>query len=326
MPKRKTKDLTQRLETVIKNLIPQRGQNADELGPMMRAIKAVHSVTDHTSTSPEDLERQRAGQELFGRLVTPSLGIRNDGLTVGIIPAEWVSLEHGHDRRHAVLYCHGGGYTCGQLGYARILASKLALCTGFDVLSFEYRLAPENPYPAALEDALAMWDYMMYMGYGARDVIVAGDSAGGNLALELCLKLKAQGRAQPRGLLLFSPWTDMTASGKSYRTRRDLDPMLTQEYVEAVRAAYAGPDADWADPCYSPLFADLRGLPPALIQVGTNEILFSDSERLAEALRKAEGYAKLEVYEECWHVFQQMPIHRAETAMESAGRFVQRLI
>ena len=88
MPKRKTKDLTQRLETVIKNLIPQRGQNADELGPMMRAIKAVHSVTDHTSTSPEDLERQRAGQELFGRLVTPSLGIRNDGLTVGTIPAE----------------------------------------------------------------------------------------------------------------------------------------------------------------------------------------------------------------------------------------------
>ena len=273
MAKRNAKDLTQRLETVIKNLIPQRGQNADELGPMMRAIKAVHSVTGSTSTLPEDLERQRAAQELFGRLVTPAFGIRSDGLTVGGIPAEWVSLEHGHDRRHAVLYCHGGGYTCGQLGYARILASKLAFCTGFDVLSFEYRLAPEHRYPAALEDALALWDYLMYMGYGARDVVVAGDSAGGNLALELCLKLKAQGRAQPRGLLLFSPWTDMTASGKSYRACRDLDPMLTREYVEAVREAYTGPDADWAEPCYSPLFADLRGLPPALIQVGPNELL-----------------------------------------------------
>ena len=247
MAKRNAKDLTQRLETVIKNLIPQRGQNADELGPMMRAIKAVHSVTGSTSTLPEDLERQRAAQELFGRLVTPAFGIRSDGLTVGGIPAEWVSLEHGHDRRHAVLYCHGGGYTCGQLGYARILASKLAFCTGFDVLSFEYRLAPEHRYPAALEDALALWDYLMYMGYGARDVVVAGDSAGGNLALELCLKLKAQGRAQPRGLLLFSPWTDMTASGKSYRACRDLDPMLTREYVEAVREAYTGPDADWAE-------------------------------------------------------------------------------
>ena len=325
-PKAHDKKLTKRLETVIKTLIPQRGQDADQLGPMMRAIKAVHSVTDPTSMLPEDLDRQRAAQELFGRLVTPSLGIRNDALAVNDIPAEWVSLEHGHDRRHAVLYCHGGGYTCGQLGYARILASKLALCTGFDVLSFEYRLAPEHRYPVALQDALAMWDYLMYMGYGARDVIVAGDSAGGNLALELCLKLKAQGRAQPRGLLLFSPWTDMTASGKSYRSCRALDPMLTMEYIEAVRMAYTGPGADWADPCYSPLFADLRGLPPTLVQVGTNEILRADSERLAEALQKAGGYARLEVYEECWHVFQQMPIRRAEEAMEAAGRFVQQLL
>ena len=216
MPRKKT-DLSQRLEAVIKTLVPQQEQNPDDLGPMMRAIKAVHSISDHTSTTPEDLEHQRAAQELFGRLVTPSIGIRNDSLTVGSIPAEWVSLEHGHDRHHAVLYCHGGGYTCGQLGYARILASKLALATGFDVLSFEYRLAPEHPFPAAIEDAVAMWDYLMYMGYGARDVIIAGDSAGGNLALELALKLKEQGRAQPRGLLLFSPWTDMTASGNARR-------------------------------------------------------------------------------------------------------------
>ena len=224
------------------------------------------------------------------------------------------------------MYCHGGGYTCGQLGYARILASKLALATGFDVLSFEYRLAPEHPFPAAIEDAVAMWDYLMYMGYGARDVIIAGDSAGGNLALELALKLKEQGRAQPRGLLLFSPWTDMTASGKSYRTCKTLDPMLTMEYIAAVREAYTGPDADWSRPCYSPLFADLRGLPPVLVQVGTNEILKSDSEQLVENLQKAGVYAQLEVYPECWHVFQQMPIRRAAVAMESAGRFVQKII
>ena len=321
MPRKKQSDLAQRLETVIKTLIPQRDTNAEDLGPMMRAIKAVHSATDHTSTTPEDLERQRAAQELFAKLVTPSLGIRSDALNIHGLPAEWVSLEHGHDRRPA-----GESMFCGQLGYARILASKLALCTGYDVLSFEYRLAPDNPYPAQIEDALTAWDYLMYMGYGARDIIVAGDSAGGNLALELCLKLKEQGRAQPRGLVLFSPWTDMTASGKSYRTCRALDPMLTMEYIAAVRAAYTGPDADWSQPCYSPLFADLRGLPPTLIQVGTNEILRSDSERLADALQKSGGYAALEVYEECWHVFQQMPIHRAAQAMEAAGRFVQRLM
>ena len=101
MPRKKT-DLSQRLEAVIKTLVPQQEQNPDDLGPMMRAIKAVHSISDHTSTTPEDLEHQRAAQELFGRLVTPSIGIRNDSLTVGSIPAEWVSLEHGHDRHHAV--------------------------------------------------------------------------------------------------------------------------------------------------------------------------------------------------------------------------------
>ena len=287
---RRKNDLSQRLEAVIKTLVPQQEQNPDDLGPMMRAIKAVHSISDHTSTTPEDLERQRAAEELFARLVTPGIGIRSDSLTVGSIPAE------------------------------------LALATGFDVLSFEYRLAPEHPFPAAIEDAVAMWDYLMYMGYGARDVIVAGDSAGGNLALELALKLKEQGRAQPRGLVLFSPWTDMTASGKSYRTCKTLDPMLTMEYIAAVREAYTGPDADWSRPCYSPLFADLRGLPPTLVQVGTNEILKSDSERLVENLQKAGVYAQLEVYPECWHVFQQMPIRRAAVAMESAGRFVQRII
>ena len=273
------------------------------------------------------LEVTRKGQDKLGELMT---ALHKREVLVKEHPfarfqGAWV-MPKDQRRTGVILYLHGGGYTCGQLGYARILASKLALATGFDVLSFEYRLAPEHPFPAAIEDAVAMWNYLMYMGYGARDVIVAGDSAGGNLALELALKLKEQGRAQPRGLVLFSPWTDMTASGKSYRTCKTLDPMLTMEYIAAVREAYTGPDADWSRPCYSPLFADLRGLPPTLVQVGTNEILKSDSERLVENLQKAGVYAQLEVYPECWHVFQQMPIRRAAVAMESAGRFVQRII
>lgn len=324
---RRKNDLSQRLEAVIKTLVPQQEQNPDDLGPMMRAIKAVHSISDHTSTTPEDLERQRAAEELFARLVTPGIGIRSDSLTVGSIPAEWVSLEHGHDRRHAVLYCHGGGYTCGQLGYARVLASKLALSTGCDVLSFEYRLAPEAPYPSAIDDALRVWDYLMYMGIGARDVIVAGDSAGGNLALELALAVKAQGRSQPCALVLMSPWTDMTMQGASYQKCAALDPMLTHDYIDSCRTAYRGANStlEWEDPSLSPLFADLRGLPPTLIQVGTNEILKSDSINLAKAMTEQEVYAVLEVYPECWHVFQQMPIPHAAQAMESVGRFVQKI-
>ena len=325
MPEEKNRDTPSRLAQALKALIPQRGQDESQLGPMMRAIRAVHSVASTGgSTSPEDLERQRAGQELFAKLVTPAIGVTTQEVRVRHIPAEWVRLDFGHDRRHIVLYCHGGGYTCGQLGYARILASKLALATGCDVFSFEYRLAPEHPYPAAVQDAQAVWDHLMYQGFGARDVILAGDSAGGNLALELCLNLKEQGRRQPRMLALFSPWTDMTCSGLSHTDCADIDPMLTAEYIAAVRQAYTGPDADWAAPRYSPLFGDLRGLPATLIQVGTNEILRSDSELLHHKLQEAGVYSTLEVYEDCWHVFQQMPIRRAAQAMESVGRFVQR--
>ena len=325
MPEEKNRDTPSRLAQALKALIPQRGQDESQLGPMMRAIRAVHSVASAGgSTSPEDLERQRAGQELFAKLVTPAIGVTTQEVRVRHIPAEWVRLDFGHDRRHIVLYCHGGGYTCGQLGYARILASKLALATGCDVFSFEYRLAPEHPYPAAVQDAQAVWDHLMYQGFGARDVILAGDSAGGNLALELCLNLKEQGRRQPRMLALFSPWTDMTCSGLSHTDCADIDPMLTAEYIAAVRQAYTGLDADWADPRYSPLFGDLRGLPATLIQVGTNEILRSDSELLHHKLQEAGVYSTLEVYEDCWHVFQQMPIRRAAQAMESVGRFVQR--
>lgn len=312
----------------LRALIAQRDQDTAQLDPMMKAIKAVHSAVRPDSNAPEDLARQRAGQELLGRLVSPAIGIRYEEFSIvgpaGPIPSEWVMPDHGHDRRHVILYCHGGGYTCGQLGYARILAAKLANAYGGDVLSFEYRLAPEHPWPAAPDDALAVWDWLMYQGYGARDVIVAGDSAGGNLALELALRLKAQGRRGPRALVLMSPWTDMTASGRSYADNAEIDPLLTMDYVTGVRAAYAGPAANYADPALSPLFADLRGLPPTLIQVGTHEILRSDSEQLHKKLQHQGVYAVLEVYADCWHVFQQMPIKKAAQAMESAGRFLQR--
>lgn len=293
---------------------------------MLKALRTVRSATSPAPASPTELERQRRGQKVLGRLASPSLGLSWEPFDLDGMPAAWVRPERGHDPRKVVLYCHGGGYTCGQLGYARILASKLALASGCDVLSFEYRLAPEHPYPAAIQDALAVWDHLMYMGVGARDVILAGDSAGGNLVLELCLKLKEQGRRQPRMMILMSPWTDMTCSGLSHTDCADIDPMLSAEYISSVREAYTGPDADWSAPCYSPLFGDLRGLPPALIQVGTNEILRSDSELLHHKFQESNVYSVLEVYEDCWHVFQQMPIRRAALAMESVGRFVQRIL
>ncbi|HIY21886.1 MAG TPA: alpha/beta hydrolase [Candidatus Flavonifractor merdigallinarum] len=291
------------------------------LAPMMKALKAIHSATSPESMAPEDLERQRKGQEVLGRLIAPMAGMSWEPFSLSGMKAAWVRPHRGHDRRHAILYCHGGGYTSGNLGYSRPIASKLANVTGYEVLAFEYRLAPEHPYPAAVEDAMKAWDYLMYLGYGARDVVVAGDSAGGNLALVLTHRLKAMGRRLPASLILMSPWTDMTASGKSYQERADLDPSLTREYIQAVTAAYAKGE-DLTSPYLSPLFGDFKGFPPVLIQAGTNEILLSDSVRLRDRLVASGVPCRLEVWKDMWHVFQMFPIKKANEAAESIGRFL----
>ena len=235
--------------------------------------------------------------------------------------AAWMRRKAPHKRKRAILYCHGGGYTSGNLGYSRVLASKLTHVTGYDVLTFEYRLAPEHPYPAAVEDALRAWDHLMYLGYGARDITVVGDSAGGNLALVLCRRLRAMERMLPAALVLMSPWTDMTASGPSYTERQDIDPMLTMEYIKAVRSAYAG-GADLSSPDLSPLLGDCSGFPPTLIQVGTYEILYSDAEGLRDKLLAAHIPCTFQVYDEMWHVFQMFPLKKAAAAMNNVGYFL----
>ena len=300
------------------------GTQQKRLAPMMRALKAVHTLASNESTDPDALELQRKSHEVLGRLVTPMIGMEWLPFPLDGMPAAWTRPDRGHDPRRAILYCHGGGYTCGSLGYARILSSKLAQVTGYPVLSFGYRLAPEHPYPAALEDALKAWDYLMYQGYGARDIIVAGDSAGGNLALVLTLKLRQQGRLLPRALALMSPWTDMTASGRSYTEHAQDDPILTLDYIKAVRTAYAG-QRELSDPLLSPLFADFTGFPPVMVQVGEHEILRSDSVRLRDRLVMRGIPCRLELWKQSWHVFQMFPIKRANEAMDSMGQFLRDL-
>jgi monoterpene epsilon-lactone hydrolase len=310
----------------LKRATPEQRHEAEtrRLAPFMRALKTIHSAATPETMNLEDLERQRRGQELLGRLVAPMAGMSWEPFSLDGMNAAWVRPHRGHDRRRCILYCHGGGYTSGTLGYSRILASKLAHVTGYEVLSFEYRLSPEYPYPAATQDAMRAWDYLMYQGYGARDVVVAGDSAGGNLTLVLTHMLKQSGRRLPGALILLSPWTDMTASGKSYQERQDIDPILTMNYITAVREAYAR-SADYSSPLLSPLLGDLTGFPPTLIQVGTNEILLSDSVRLRDRMIQAAVPCRLEVWTDMWHVFQMFPMKKAVEAMESVGRFLLEL-
>lgn len=299
-------------------------QNTRANEAILAALHAAHKIASPTSTAPEDLKRQRLGQEALGRLLTPPIGFTWEPFEVEGIPAAWVRPEGAHDRSKMILYCHGGGYTSGTLGYARMLAVRMAKATGYEVLAFQYRLAPEHPYPEALEDARLIWEYLMLLGWGAREIILTGDSAGGNLALELALDLRDAQRMLPWRMVLFSPWTDLTASGESYTECRERDPLLTREYIEAVRDAFA-PGADWSLPEYSPLFADLRGLPPTLIQVGGREILRDDSTRLYQKLQEAGVPAVLQSWPEMWHVFQMFPLKTAEDAMEQAAQFLETL-
>ena len=314
------KKLSLRPKTTEKKELPEREER--QLAPMMRALKAIHSVGTPDSMNPEDLAKQRAAQELLGRLAAPMIVLKKwEPFRLKGMAAAWVRPDWPHDKRRVILYCHGGGYTSGNLGYSRPLASKLTSATGWETLCFEYRLAPEDPFPAAVDDARRAWDYLMYLGYGARDVVVAGDSAGGNLALVLCHLLIQAGRQLPGRLVLMSPWTDMTASGLSYTQRAELDPTITMDYIRAVREVYAG-GRDLTSPLLSPLFGDFSGFPPTLIQVGSNEILYSDSLRLQARMREANVHCRLEEWSDMWHVFQMFPVRKAAQAMDSISEFL----
>ena len=292
-----------------------------KLAPFMRLLKAVHSLGAPEDFTPEDLEKQRRAQDALGNMAASMSGLVWEPFELDGMDAAWMRFEREHKRRRVILYCHGGGYTSGGLGFSKVLASKLCRATGMDVLAFDYRLAPEDPFPAAIEDGQAAWDYLMRLGFGARDVILAGDSAGGNLSLVLCLRLREEGRLLPGAILLMSPWTDMTMTGESMLERAEIDPALTPEYIRAVREAYAG-GLDPAQPQLSPLYGDFRGFPPTLIQVGTHEILYSDAERLAERMRAAGVECRLEVWDNMWHDFQMYPSKTASNAMQNMAYFL----
>ena len=290
---------------------------------LMNLIKRMHGVVENA-----DIEKHRQSQNHFGALLGNSkdvliedVSIRDHPSAGEILQVEWVYVNRAHMKKYVILYCHGGGYSTGSRVYARTLTTKLAMSTSMDVLSFDYRLAPEHPYPAATEDAMKVWNYLMLLGYGARDVILAGDSAGGNLALSLALQLKAQKRLLPRGLILMSPWTDLTASGQSHETKAAIDPVLNAGYLAEMTGNYAAKEK-LNDPFISPLFGDYEGFPPVYIQVGENEVLLDDSVMLYRKLLHANVSVRLDRFPGMWHVFQMSPFKTAYEAMDKNAEFI----
>ena len=308
----------------LRNNSKKDDDDPEKLDPLMIAIKSLRTEAGHTGQLAEaELNKRRSDSEKLSRLVTPVKGVAQNVFSIENIPCELVYPKYAHRKDVVILYCHGGGFTNGGLSYARILAAKMTLAVGLEVVTFQYRLAPENPYPAAIEDAMKVWDYLLNKGYGAKNIILMGDSAGGNICLELCLELKKMQRFLPRCMVLMSPWTDMRLTNNSYEIYKDKDPILTYEYVDAVRKQYAGENADFTCDCYSPIMADLSDMPHTLIQVGSHEILRDDSEKLQKKYLKYGSLAKLKVYSRCWHVFQQMPIARATEAIEDVRVFIE---
>ena len=267
------------------------------------------------------LEVTRKGQDKLGELMSAlhkrEVLIRDHDFER--FQGAWV-MPKDERRSGVVLYLHGGGYTCGSLDYAKGFAATLASECGVRVFCAAYRLAPENPYPAAVEDALTAFDYLLKKGYAPHQILLCGESAGGGLIYALSLKLKQLGRELPCGLIGISPWVDLTGSGASYETNRDNDPSLTQELLEFYAKCYT---QDPTDPLCSPVRGDLTGLPPSLLFAGGDEILLDDARTLHDRLKAAGCRSKLLIAPERWHAYVLYCLQEnMEQDMEEINRFL----
>lgn len=291
---------------------------------VFKTLKTARSVTG-TARNEAEIKRHRKFADMACRVTMPKGGVERRKFSVGRIPCEEIKPVSDLNSGYVILYCHGGGYVSGGLKYAGNLSAKLAKATGLTVYSFAYSLAPEHPYPAAAEDADTMWEYLTGNVADADHILVAGDSAGGNMALCLTQRLIAEGKKAPKELLLFSPWTDMTGTSKSYETNKDIDPILSKEFVMNSAAAYMG-GGDPQDAAFSPLFGRFDSFPPVYIMAGRNGILIDDSIRLKERIDQAGGTAELDIEEKGWHVYQQMPGTMAREAMKRLEAHVSDVI
>ncbi len=242
---------------------------------------------------------------------------------LGSIRSELITPASGAGDR-VVFYVHGGGYVVCSPRTHRPLTSRLALALNATTYVPHYRLAPEHVFPAGLNDVLAAYRGLLAKGVEPSRVVIMGDSAGGGLALALALSIRDQKLPLPGKLVLISPWTDLTLSGETLRSKNGIDPMLTWKWITAKTPLYAGL-TDAAHPLISPLFADLSGLPPTLVQVGSEEILLSDSERLAERAAAAGWDLSLNVWNGMWHDFQIMGslLPEADAAIADIRAFVE---
>lgn len=299
-----------------------------------KSIKAVAVKLSKRMLAERDIEALRKFAATGGGRVLLPRGTRTESISAGEGgPAcEWIlpavvdpGAKAGKTEAPLILYFHGGGWVLGWYHTHRMLTARLAQAAGMPILAVDYRLAPEHPFPAALDDCLAAYRWLLAKGWPPSRILFAGDSAGGNLVVAAMLALRDSGEPLPAGGACISPMTDQLMTGESFHARTDA--LLTEEFV-AFASAYYLAGTDPRSPLVSPLYADLSGLPPLLIHAGGDEILLSDCTRLAEEAMKAGVEVELEVWPEMWHVWHSFApfLPEAKEAIDHVAAFAKRCI
>ncbi len=264
--------------------------------------KLVQGISSYLLNENVALDISRKRFERVNALSRLPNGVMVFSAEYGGVPVEVVDPDH-HDNTRTVLYCHGGGFCIGSPKTHRELTACLAKTLGARIVVPDYKLAPEHPYPAAADDVLAVYHGLVSSGVSPKNIVIVGDSAGGNLAMVALQRIKALGEMLPAGAVLYSPWVDLRCMTESYVTKQTADPMLSGAWLRRMREYYCHGEA-LNDPGLSPVLGDLSDMPPILIHVGSEEVLLNDSLLLARHLKEQGGRVQLKVWEKLWHVFQ----------------------
>jgi acetyl esterase/lipase len=285
-------------------------------------IDAIREVLASSPRPPDLAGRRKRLDEVFGQFPLAAGAVAQAADANGV-PAEW-TFTPSADPSRVILYLHGGGYVSGSIASHRSMVSELGLAAGARTLALGYRLAPEAPFPAACEDVLAGYRFLIDSGVAPSRIVLAGDSAGGGLTMATLLSLRDAGAPMPAGGFLISPWVDLENSGASMTGKDAVDPMIRKPYLDDLAAQYLN-GADPRTPRASPLLAELQGLPPLLIQVGTAETLLDDATRLAARAAAADVHVTLSAWPDMihvWHLFHRR-LTPARAAIAEAGRWIK---
>lgn len=287
-----------------------------------RAFYLFLKLYQSRSAKSATLRQRRAAVEDGARNLRMPPRVEVERTVVGSIAAEWLRPAGAPDNR-AILYLHGGAYTMGSCATHRALASRIAVAGKSPVLLPEFRLAPEHPFPAALEDGAAVYRWLLDSGISSQRIAIAGDSSGGGLAVALAVLLRDRGVPLPAAIACLSPWADLALMGESVATRAKVDPICSLADSRYHADLYRG-EHDARAPLVSPIYADLHGLPPMLIHAGDKEILLSDAVRLADRARRDGVDTELQVWEGMWHVWHSFATYvpEAQRAIDQVGAFV----